>query len=414
MGQKCSRSSSSSSSTTTLPSMYEEIKSLSGNVKKLSQMINTMSDTIKYNEYVTHEVVNGFKLVSADGKGLNDTLYEVGKEYKDDFEPQIASRGRHFCLQAVDCLRYRRHLMGPYRLFRVESHGMTKQRGPCCVSNHLKIISEVSGDEYRKLLSGRIVYDSNIWYENFLGGLLHDFPNGQPAHQMSDNIRHYQHGKRHRSGGLPATITKDKSGNVIEMYFENDLPHREGDLPAYISSSRVEYRIRGVLHRDFGPARITLRDGKKVVREWYIHGQPLGKIKTTNLSDEKETSLIKIMQSESKGDQQQKQQRQDVKPHEKTDDDDVMTHAPPSTTSSVTLTASTNQMSALDDTLKPKRVTNDKKQKVDIENILAYGTMKPDSNDKIDKKERRRQQKKLKREQMKAQQLKNRIQPLHN
>ena len=77
--------------------------------------------------------------------------------------------------------------------------------------------------------------------------------------------RHYLNGELHREGDLPAVITS-KGGMV---WYQKGMRHREGDLPADIwpNGSRFWFS-NGELHRTNGPA-ITFYDEYK---SWFLNG----------------------------------------------------------------------------------------------------------------------------------------------
>lgn len=76
-------------------------------------------------------------------------------------------------------------------------------------------------------------------------------------------------GQLHRNNDLPAVIEY----NGALSYYQHGLKHRDGDKPAYVSSSQQGYYQHGVLHRDGDkPALIHLIDNKIVAQEHYRHG----------------------------------------------------------------------------------------------------------------------------------------------
>lgn len=70
----------------------------------------------------------------------------------------------------------------------------------------------------------------------------------------------YNHGVRHRGGGLPA-LTSKKTGLVA--YYENGLAHREGGPARATPGGREEWMIRGEFHREGGPAVTSGRTGSE-------------------------------------------------------------------------------------------------------------------------------------------------------
>lgn len=81
----------------------------------------------------------------------------------------------------------------------------------------------------------------------------------------------------HRDGDLPALITKYE-----KAWYQNGKLHREVDKPARIKQSKAisgddtvvvtEWRIRGELHRNNGPAFVK-KDSRDDREEWYQHGK---------------------------------------------------------------------------------------------------------------------------------------------
>jgi hypothetical protein len=76
-------------------------------------------------------------------------------------------------------------------------------------------------------------------------------------------------GQLHREDDLPAIIEL----NGTMTYYQHGLKHRDGDKPAYISSSQQCYYQLDSLHRDGDkPALIHLIDNKIVSQAYYQHG----------------------------------------------------------------------------------------------------------------------------------------------
>lgn len=123
-------------------------------------------------------------------------------------------------------------------------------------------------------------------------------PSDEPESQPSVHEDHHgnineswrdSQGRLHRRGG-PAFVQKSPDGRVlVEGYYQNGEPYRDGDL-----ANQVEYKDDGTvreswfvrfdnddgsfdekLHRDNGPAVIVRdsRTNRVVLCEWYDQGQ---------------------------------------------------------------------------------------------------------------------------------------------
>lgn len=95
-------------------------------------------------------------------------------------------------------------------------------------------------------------------------GQIHSV-NDQPALIFKDHSMWYKNGNRHRDV-LPAIIWS----NGMQVWYQNDEPHRDGDLPAVIGNTGSQFWYQhGELHREFYPA-LTERDGSQ---KWHKRGQ---------------------------------------------------------------------------------------------------------------------------------------------
>ena len=106
-----------------------------------------------------------------------DQVYEIGQEYKLDHKPEMCVSGFHYCLNAIQTIRYY-PINKEFKLLEIEdlsSDTITDGNKSC--SNHIKIIREITEpDELMNLLgrnfsynestkSLKVNYSDDFWYE---------------------------------------------------------------------------------------------------------------------------------------------------------------------------------------------------------------------------------------------------------
>jgi hypothetical protein len=172
-----------------------------------------------------------FKGMKNDLAGYGDYRFSVGGTYEIDPKKEIkpCEYGFHACINLMDCFEFYDN-DGNNRFFEVTIFGDYKVHGSKICGRKIRIDKEIILNEY---LNGEFI-------DHFK--TKHFFTNG----------------KRHRDGDLPATITS--SGNMY--YYKNGQRHRDGDLPAIIyPDGTMSYYKNGQLHRDGDLPTITRSDG---------------------------------------------------------------------------------------------------------------------------------------------------------
>ncbi len=116
-----------------------------------------------------------YKLVDSDLCGYGEFQYKVGETYrlKPSEKMKMCKQGFHSCSKAISCMRYIGHLDKKHlRLLEVEPLGKTKKYAKKYVSRGIKVLREITGEEYKKRLSGTVKHHHETYvYEN--GILLH-------------------------------------------------------------------------------------------------------------------------------------------------------------------------------------------------------------------------------------------------
>ena len=87
--------------------------------------------------------------------------YEIGKEYKFDGEPVPCRQGFHFCETISDCYEFY-PMEDDTRICEVEALGKITQEGVKFVTNYIKVLAEVTGENLKKGNTG----SSNSGYSN--------------------------------------------------------------------------------------------------------------------------------------------------------------------------------------------------------------------------------------------------------
>ena len=87
--------------------------------------------------------------------------YEIGKEYKFDSEPVPCRQGYHFCETISDCYEFY-PMEDDTRICEVEALGEITQEGVKFVTNYIKVLDEVTGENLKKGNTG----SSNSGYRN--------------------------------------------------------------------------------------------------------------------------------------------------------------------------------------------------------------------------------------------------------
>lgn len=116
------------------------------------------------------------------------------------------------------------------------------------------------GIDRRSLSSGN-------WHVYDDAGLLH-CDNGPAVYAVDDSYKAwYQHGVRHREGGLPAVLFSHHRAS----YYEYGLLHRE-DGPAVINFLVERWNINGQQHRLDGPAVYSVDSEDRTRDEYWVNG----------------------------------------------------------------------------------------------------------------------------------------------
>ena len=104
--------------------------------------------------------MRGYKAFNSD-LTCRDMQYEVGKEYKFDGEPIPCRQGFHFCETISDCYEFY-PMEDDTRICEVEALGEITQEGVKFVTNYIKVLDEVTGENLKKGNTG----SSNSGYRN--------------------------------------------------------------------------------------------------------------------------------------------------------------------------------------------------------------------------------------------------------
>ena len=104
--------------------------------------------------------MRGYKAFNSD-LTCRDMQYEVGKEYKFDGKPIPCRQGFHFCETISDCYEFY-PMEDDTRICEVEALGEITQEGVKFVTNYIKVLAEVTGENLKKGNSG----SSNSGYRN--------------------------------------------------------------------------------------------------------------------------------------------------------------------------------------------------------------------------------------------------------
>jgi len=95
--------------------------------------------------------VVGYKIFESNWK-CHGLQYKVGEKISRDHAPVFCSVGFHFCLNANNCTTYYTTEVADNRKFAlVEAVGAVEYDGYKCVTNSLKILKELSRNEFLKL-----------------------------------------------------------------------------------------------------------------------------------------------------------------------------------------------------------------------------------------------------------------------
>ena len=114
--------------------------------------------------------MRGYKAFNSDltCRGMQ---YEIGKEYKFDSEPVPYRQGYHFCETISDCYEFY-PMEDDTRICEVEALGEITQEGVKFVTNYIKVLDEVTGENLKKGNTGsrnsgyRNSGDRNSGYRN--------------------------------------------------------------------------------------------------------------------------------------------------------------------------------------------------------------------------------------------------------
>ena len=222
--------------------------------------------------------------------------FEVGKtyEYVGELSP---NNDCYYCYE--NPIQHIEYYNGPVNLFEVEIGSEFISHRDGVLTNKMKLIREITGEEKNSLLSGTIHDDSLGIKKSYVSGLLHS-EDDQPAiiwydSDCPDRIKAqywYKHGERHREGDNPAVILADGTrewhkngmlcregdqpavimGDGNEFWYKKGLLHRDGDKPAIIrKDGSCKWYQNGTLHRAGGRPAIIYANGTK---KYYINGRP--------------------------------------------------------------------------------------------------------------------------------------------
>lgn len=144
------------------------------------------------NEKSTVNEVKGYKVFDPNWTCLG-FQYKVGETYKHEGEIKLCYSGYHFCRKAVDCFSF--YTFNPEnKVAEVEALGVVKTDGVKSVTDHIRIVREISWEEVLRIV--------NYGYGNSGYGNSgdHNSGNGNPGNANTGNVNvgDYNSGNRNR------------------------------------------------------------------------------------------------------------------------------------------------------------------------------------------------------------------------
>lgn len=136
--------------------------------------------------------VKGYKVFDSNWTCLG-FQYKVGETYKHEGEIKLCHSGYHFCQKAVDCFSF--YTFNPEnKVAEVEALGVVKTDGVKSVTDHIRIVREISWEEVLRIV--------NYGYGNSGYGNSgdHNSGNGNPGNANTGNVNvgNYNSGNRNR------------------------------------------------------------------------------------------------------------------------------------------------------------------------------------------------------------------------
>ncbi len=155
--------------------------------------------------------MNLYKAVHRDvaGRFVSDVAsmeYKVG----DTYEALPGTPGFHACSVALACFVVYDFDADADALLEVRLESGLSTDGIQCVGNRMTVLREVPEEEKRRLLSGRhVIFSPQAGTEWYLDGQLHREGDLPAVITSLGDCEWWVHGKRHREGGYPAVLRHD-------------------------------------------------------------------------------------------------------------------------------------------------------------------------------------------------------------
>ena len=189
--------------------------------------------------------------------------FQIGKTYTHPDKIKLGSSGFHCCKNILDCLDFYDPVCS--RFCEVQIIGDYKTKDNKTVTNKMRIIREITGEELNDMLTGNVTITdgSQRWYKQ--GRRHRDWD--RPARIGADGSQWwFMEGELHRDQDQPAIIKT--SG--YQAWYSGGKRHRDGDLPAVIEADGTQHWYRwDQRHRNRDRPAIIWSDGYQL---WYRNG----------------------------------------------------------------------------------------------------------------------------------------------
>lgn len=152
--------------------------------------------------------MRGYKIFDGDWK-CRGKQYGVGEVTEQEGQLELCRTGLHYCESALACLKYIKVTKG-YKFGEIEALGEVVGDANKKATNQLKVIRELSYDEFMDLCTGVDLE----WHENGQLGVRSNYVRGQPSGLYE---QWYENGKpKHRYNYVGG-----KLDGLEEIWFEN-------------------------------------------------------------------------------------------------------------------------------------------------------------------------------------------------
>lgn len=215
----------------------------------------------------------GYKVFDQNFKYWNQQ-YAVGKEYKMDNGLDITVFGFTFCICPLWCDHYHTEESDKRRYSEIEVLGEVRTSSFTFITNHFKIIKELSREEFLAIATGwyyierdHFIYDKfnkMIKYELLREKYLYNHGALVEMIDNDGNIVKYKNRMIHCDDG-PAVIYYDGR----KQWFQYGIEHRTDGPSMTFPDGSERWCFEGICHRIDSPAIINTLTGEKI---WYIAG----------------------------------------------------------------------------------------------------------------------------------------------